>query len=77
MLVNDNIPLLLVDYKDWPIAPLWLNVNDFSLNSIVTTAMFIDGNWKTILHHVGSDKQCYYIHAQRRGMGGAALRAFM
>jgi len=53
-----------------------MNANDFSLY-IVTTAMFIDGNWKTILHHVGCDKQSYYIHSQRRGMGGAALRAFM
>jgi len=70
-------PLLLVDYKDWSIGPLWLNVNDFSLNYIVTIAMFIDGNWKTILQHVGCDKQCYYIHAQRRGMGGVALRATM
>jgi hypothetical protein len=69
-------PLLLVHYKDWPIGPLWLNANDFSLY-IVTTAMFIDANWKTILHHVGCDKQSYYIHSQRRGMGGAALRAFM
>jgi hypothetical protein len=69
-------PLSFVDYKDWPIGPSWLNVNNFSLY-IVTTAMFIVWNWKTILHHVGSDKQCYYIHGQRRGMGGTALRAFM
>ncbi len=78
MLVNDNIWWNHHFY--WltiRIGPLWLNVNDFSLNYIVTIAMFIDGNWKTILQHVGCDKQCYYIHAQRRGMGGVALRAIM